>query len=113
MDKEFVVEEHEEVHPEVDTGVVVIETPEGTEKEDVTPPQSSEEIIAHEAVVEGIVCEEETAVVEDSHEEVYPEVDEGVVVMETPQVTEDKPSVVEPEVHVAEEAVVIMEDNNE
>ncbi len=111
MEKVPVVEEHhEEHHPEVE-GVVVVETPEVVEKEDVTPPQSSEEIIAHEAVVEEVTATEETIAVEDHHEEVHPEVDTGVVAVETPQATEEKPSVIEPEVHVAEEAVVTIEEN--
>ena len=111
MEKVPVVEEyHEEHHPEME-GVVVVETPEVVEKEDVTPPQSSEEIIAHEAVVEEVTATEETIAVEDHHEEVHPEVDTGVVAVETPQATEEKPSVIEPEVHVAEEAVVIIEEN--
>ena len=111
MEKVPVVEEHhEEHHPEME-GVVVVETPEVVEKEDVTPPQSSEEIIAHEAVVEEVTATEETIAVEDHHEEVHPEVDTGVVAVETPQATEEKPSVIEPEVHVAEEAVVTIEEN--
>ena len=111
MDKENVVKvNHEELHPEVE-GVVVVETPEVVEKEDVTPPQSSEEIIAHEAVVEHVSATEQTVGVGEHHEEVHPEVDTGVVAMETPQVTEEKPSVIEPQVHVAEEAVVTIEEN--
>lgn len=111
MEKTSVVEErHEELHPEVE-GVVVVETPAVVEKEDVTPPQSSEEIIAHEAVVEEVPATEQTVIVEEHHAEVHPEVDTGVVVMETSAVTEEKSSVIEPEVHAAEEAVVIIDEN--
>ena len=111
MDKENIVKvNHEEFHPESE-GVVVVETPEVVEKEDVTPPESSEQIIAHEAVVEELPTKEETVVVEEHHEEVHPEVDAGVVVVEIPEATEEKPSVIEPEVYAAEEAVVIIEEN--
>ena len=111
MDKENVVKvNHEELHPESE-GVVVVETPEVVEKEDVTPPESSEQIIAHEAVVEHVPATEQTVVIEEHHEEVHPEVDTGVIAVEIPEATEEKPSVIEPEVHVAEEAVVTIEEN--
>lgn len=113
VEKTSVVEEHhEELHPEAE-GVVVVETPEVVEKEDVTPPESIEHIIAHEAVVEQVSNTEQTVIVEEHHEEVHPEVDTGVVALETPEATEEKQSesVIEPEVHAAEEAVVTLEEN--
>ena len=110
-EQNVVVEAHqEELHPEAQ-GIVVVETPEVVEREDITPPQSIEEMIAHEAVVEEVSATEQTVIVEGQQAEVHPEVDTGVVGIETPEVTEEKPSVIEPEVYVAEEAVVIMDEN--
>ncbi|MER1998721.1 MAG: hypothetical protein ABS882_03030, partial [Lysinibacillus sp.] len=46
-------DDHEELHPELEEpGVVAVEVPATGEKPEVAPPESSEQIIAQEAVVE-------------------------------------------------------------
>ena len=82
-------EDHEELHPELEIpGIVALETPEVEVKEEVAPPESSEHIVAHEAVVEHhepIEAAEETAADEVEHHN-----DEHPVVGDIPATAESK-----------------------
>ena len=82
-------DDHEELHPELEVpGVVVVETPAVEETQEVVAPESSEQIIAQEAVVEHHEkpqAEEEIAADEDVHHD-----DEHPVVGDIPATNESK-----------------------